>query len=425
MENLQNTNINYGGTSGFIRLQRTHYLNKFKIELDELNQDASHFETSNDICTPLDCVEEMVNSIPHEFWSRKDLKILDSCCGNGNFHAYLWTKTNLKNLYFNEINKTRIHNLKRLFKYKINSTENDFLEFEDVETFDLVVANPPYAKFNNGKRVSKNHNLSRDFINKAVKIVKKGGYILFIAPNNWMSYSDRNNLPSLLSQYQFRHLNINGAKKWFPKIGSSFTWFLLEKSPNRDPFKIENSYMKKDVQYAKLDQGVNFIPLYYSDEVREIFNKTINKGCPKYNVETSSYLHRYTKQDLIKDTMDNIHKYRLIHTPTQTLWSNKPHKYQEGWKVFISLTNQYKTFIDNCGMTQSIAFIRCSSRTEAVKIKKELDSNIYLFLNNLTRYGNFNNIRVIQNFPVLSEIKLNTAENDFINNFIYSDGKKI
>jgi hypothetical protein len=37
-------------------------------------------------------------------------------------------------------------------------------------------------------------------------------------------------------------------------------------------------------------------------------------------------------------------------------------------------------------MTQSIAFVRCSSKKEAEKIKNELDNDIYIFLNNITRY---------------------------------------
>ena len=38
----------------------------------------------------------------------------------------------------------------------------------------------------------------------------------------------------------------------------------------------------------------------------------------------------------------------------------------------MQLTNlNKKTFIDNCGMTQSIAFIRCDSKQEAARIKKE------------------------------------------------------
>jgi hypothetical protein len=68
-----------------------------------------------------------------------------------------------------------------------------------------------------------------------------------------MSYADRNKLPELLSQYQFRHLNINGAKKWFPKVGSSFTWFLLQKSPNIDKFIIENHYKLKTREKTKLN----------------------------------------------------------------------------------------------------------------------------------------------------------------------------
>jgi len=391
-----------------------------RVYFDELDMDESHFENSNDICTPLGCVTEMVDSIPASFWKRKSLKILDSCCGNGNFHAYIQTKTDIKNLHFNEINHTRIKNVENIFGQKINITTEDFLTFDNKEAFDLVVSNPPYAKFNNGKRVSKNHNLSRDFILKALQIVKPNGYILFIVPNNWMSFADRNVLPKLMSQYQFIHLNIHGAKKWFPKVGSSFTWFLLKKSPNKKPFKIENSYMRTDTQFAKLDKGVNFIPLYYSEEVRSILNKTLNKTCPKYKIETTSYLHHYTKRELISDRQSKIYRYKLIHTPSRTVWSKVPHKYQNGWKVFMSLTNKYQTFIDNCGMTQSIAFVRCASKSEAQKVKEALDNKIYLFLNNITRYGNFNNVKVLQQFPVLSQIKLSAKEEVFIEDFLQS-----
>ena len=236
-------------------------LTEIFTHFDNLNSDLSHFNNSNDICTPMGCVKEMVDTIPKEFWHRKNLKILDSCCGNGNFHAYIHTKCALNSLYFNEINEKRIINLKSYFGDTINFTNQDFLDFDSKEKYDLVVSNPPYAKFCGEKRASKNHNLSRAFIRKAIEITKQGGYILFIAPDNWMSFSDRNILPQLMSQYQFIHLNIHGAKKWFPKVGSSFTWFLMQKSPNTKSFVIENYYKTKDVVTAKLDKGVNFIPL--------------------------------------------------------------------------------------------------------------------------------------------------------------------
>ena len=143
--------------------------------------------------------------------------------------------------------------------------------------------------------------------------------------------------------------------------------------------------------------------MLYTREVYNILSKTVdNEHLVKYAVETSSNLHRYTKRDLIQDTADDIYKYRLIHTPKQTCYASRPHKFQDGYKVFISTTDKYKVFVDNCGMTQSIVFIRCSSENEANQIKQVLEHPLYVFINNLCRWGNFNNIRILQSFPIPS-----------------------
>lgn len=386
-----------------------------------LNADESHFATSNDICTPLGCVKEMVDTIPPSFWRRKNLKILDSCSGNGNFHAYIRTKTALANLYFNEINATRVANTKRIFGHAINIQNRDFLSFGDLlsarekDEYDLVVSNPPYAKFTGGARTAKNHNLARDFIKKALFVTKPGGYLLFIVPNNWMSLSDRNTLPRLLSRYQFIHLDLGTAKKkWFPKVGSSFTWFLLRKVANEKPCTVVNDYILRDRRQVKIEPGMDFLPLYYSEEVRRIFNKTVNAPNRKYAVETSSDLHRTTKSHLLSESQTPNFPYKIMHTPTQVLWSKRAHKFQNSWKVFISLTNQFGTFVDRCGSTQSIAFIRCRTKTEALQVSEALRGEVYLFLNNLTRYGNFNNVRVLQRLPLPGEFKLSAAEERLI-----------
>ncbi|MDI9325404.1 MAG: class I SAM-dependent methyltransferase [Alphaproteobacteria bacterium] len=390
-----------------------------KNYFDCLNQDVSHFVNANDICTPILCVKDMVDVIPESFWENKNIKVLDPCCGNGNFHAYIRTKTDLSNLYFNEINEKRIKNLKKYFGNSINLTQQDFLTFSNENKFDLIVANPPYAKFMDAdNRASKNHNLSRDFIEKALDIVKDGGYILFIVPNNWMSFSDRNFLPKKLSSYQFIHINIHGAKKYFPKVGSSFTWFLLKKTENKDDFIVENNYVISDKQKLKIKKDISFVPLYTSKIVESILDKTIrNDKLEKYNIETSSMLHHYTKKYLLNKKETKVYKYKLWHTPSQVSWSKEPHPFQNGYKVFLSLTNQYQIFIDNCGMTQSVAFIKCKNKKQAQEIKKELENDIYIFLNNLTRYGNFNNIRILQQLPILKDIKLTKDEIEFIKNF--------
>lgn len=405
---------------------------KLKRYFNILNLDKSHYVNSNDICTPIGCVEEMINKVPEDFWKKDNIKILDPCAGNGNFFGYIYhilKKYHSENkiindiLYFNEINEKRIGNIKKIFNSS-NITKKDFLSFEEKEKYNMVVANPPYAKFSiDGKRVAKNHNLSRDFILKAINITKQNGYIVFIVPDNWMSFADRNKVVEVLSNYQFIWLNIHEAKKWFRGVGSSFTWFVLKKEENKRNFFVENFFKLKIKSSTSLVKNSSFIPLLYTDEVKSILSKTINKDNEKFEVKTSSILHKYTKKDFLSPIEDDVFKYKIIHTPSQVVWSKIPHKFQDGYKVFISLTNKYSLFIDNCGMTQSIAFISVSSLEEGEIIKKILSHPFYVFLNNICRYGNFNNIRVLQRFPkpksfdVYNEFLITKDEQNLIEQF--------
>lgn len=201
---------------------------------------------------------------------------------------------------------------------------------------------------------------------------------------------------------QFHVLNIHTAKKYFKKIGSSFTWFLLENTQSYKEFRVDGIWKKKLYSSIVKSQVRRFIPMYYTRTIQSLLAKTIEADNEKFAVETTSFLHHYTKKKLLSDTEDFEHPYRLIHTPSQTCYSSIPHKYQDGYKVFISSTNKYGTFIDNCGMTQSIMFIRCSSRKEAESIHTILQHPLYKFLNDICRWGNFNNIRIVQRFPVPS-----------------------
>jgi len=402
-----------------------------------LNVDKDLVKTSNDVPTPIDCVVEMVSKIPEVFWENKNLKILDPCCGCGNFFLVIYFKllkyhdkehilTNM--LYFNDINTDRTDVVKRIFleeKYELNITHCDFTTYETDQKFDLIVANPPYAKLlPSGKRASKNHNMIGTFINKTLEILKGGGLMLYITPDNWMSFADRNILISKLTALQIHYINIHIAKKkYFKKVGSSFTWYLIENTPSYKSIEIEGVWKKNEYKDTVDSQIRRYIPLYYNKFIQSILNKTIDCDNIKFKVETSSNLHKYTKKKFISVEETEEYKYKLIHTPKQTVWSSKPHKFQEGYKVFISTTSYYNTFVDNCGMTQSIAFIRCENESEAKKISKTLTHPLYVLINNICRYGNFNNIRIMQKFPycenyenVFKTFNLTPEEIEFVEN---------
>ena len=387
-------------------------LKKYYDEI--LNVDKSTYGSSNDEPTPIDCISEMISKIPSELWTRPDLSILDPCCGNGNFFIpiiFELLKYNIpiitsleKILEFNDINKDRLANVRRVFcaeTYKLHVGENDFIKWNNNENYDLIVANPPYALLlENGKRASKNHNLIKDFISHALSLLKPNGYLLFLTPDNWMSFADRNTLIGIITSLQIIHLDIHTAKKYFKKIGSSFTWYIIQNRPGYQNINITGIWKNKLYHSSTTSQQRKYIPLLYNQMVQTILSKTIdNLILPRFEVKTSSDLHKYTKAAFIRTEQTPEYKYKLIHTPKQVVYSSRPHKFQDGYKIFISTTDKYSVFIDNCGMTQSIVFILCTSEDQAKKYLQILQHPIYVFINNICRWGNFNNIRILQSFP--------------------------
>jgi SAM-dependent methyltransferase len=371
-----------------------------------LNVDKTTYKNSNDEPTPIECIVDMYKRIPDELFERKELKILDPCCGNGNFFLPLVKTKNIcpeKNLYFNDTNVDRTDNVSRIFcgdKINLNITNIDFMEFDNNDKFDLIVANPPYAKFlANGKRSSKNHNLIKSWVSKALSLLKKDGYILFITPDNWMSLSNSNLLIKEITRLQIIHLDIHTAKKYFKKIGSSFTWYVIQNCKSYKDFTVSGIWKKKDYTSILPSKERNCIPLLFCSKTESIINKTLNKDIEKFDIQTTSYLHRYTKKDCISLNETETFKHRLIHTPSQTVYSNKSHKFQDGHKVFISTTNVYSPFIDTCGMTQSIAFVLTENEDQANQFLNILKHPLYKFLNDIHRYGNFNNTKILKQFP--------------------------
>ena len=281
----------------------------------KLNIDKTTYKSSNDEPTPMNCVIEMVSKLPEELWNRTRLKILDPCCGNGNFSIPIFYKLQDRNdnshileniLDFNDINEKRLENVRNVFcgdKYNLNISNIDFISNTNNNPvkYDLIVANPPYAKLlENGKRASKNHNLIKDFIKMSLHMLKPNGYLLFITPDNWMSFADRNILIGMITELQIIHLDIHSAKKYFKKIGSSFTWYIIQNRPFYKDISVSGIWKKNEYTDMVLSKKRKYIPLLYNKLVESILSKTVdNIELEKFKVETSSDLHRYTKKKKI------------------------------------------------------------------------------------------------------------------------------
>lgn len=370
----------------------------------------------NDITTPMPLVKEMLDAIPRRVF-KDGMTILDPCVGLGNFLIGIQDKLTeygvSGELVGTDININRVNIAKQLLPDATIKT-GSFLDMP-IELFDVVVANPPYAKITDGKRASKNHNIFPEFILKSLSMLKEGGAVVFICPTSWMSLSDRNIIAEKLTALNMIRLDINSSKKWFPGVGSSFSWFVCVNEPHAGATHVTGKHLKHTFDSHVVLRNERFIPLLCTDMAMRIMKK-ITSGTIKLGIETSSDLHATTRKDIISNHHDDQHPYKLVHTKLQTKWSQRPHKYQDGVKVFICLSSTYETWIDSCGMTQSVAFVRCGDDEQSQRIKKTLDSIPVAFAVSITRYGNFTNIRVLQQLSVRDDYT--DDELDYMKKFI-------
>lgn len=376
---------------------------------DELNKDESHMMSSDDICTPMECVKKMIDYIPEELWSREKIKVLDPCAGNGNFGAYCMSKTSIDNIWFNDVNEIRLNNCKKILNPK-NISKNDFFNINEKE-WDLIMANPPYSGGGN-----KNRSLSNLFIEHAIDILNENGYLCFVTPNNWMTYNNNNTtLKKLLENGTFVVID-NDVKKYFTGVGSSFTVFIWQKGVFTNKTYIVNNYLCKDIQKdVEIYKDLKFIPLYISQDVLDIERKIIKQDENKrffYRCD----LHNYTQKKYLSDNQDEKFKYKTIHTMRKVRYATKKQDIYEKWNIIVPLSTYYiPKVMNNVNVTQSVGYISFDEEDEANKYLDVINQPANKLLVHLTRYGNFNNIMVLKHLDFDKNVEFTDKEKETIN----------
>jgi adenine-specific DNA-methyltransferase len=422
-----------------------------EIDFEKLNQNSvtqvSFKNSFGEVFTPTALIEEMLELLPEEIWQNSHKKWLDPAAGVGNFHACVFKRlmVGLQNsipdetkrvshilenmFYFVEIQQKNVEIIQELFnknkKYKLNIFNGDFLSLNifdfNVMQFDIVLGNPPYQDmFAENIRKAKNHNLWSSFIESGFNLLSNNGYLLFITPPAWMSPSSKV-LNDIFLKNQLIHVNIGECSKYFNGIGSQFSYFLVQKKIplNETTFVYDfkgGSFIKKSkgVSKIKLTNKVEFIPQIPSKEAFSILQKTVFSKKEKFNVIYDSDLHKFTKKEFLSDVELPTHPFKILHTPTQIVWSIRPHKFQDRIKLFIPLTTYYENLIiDICGNTQGLGYILFENFEDAEKAKLILSSKLYRFIANITRWSNFNVPMVMKKLPLYPISKIISDEEIF------------
>lgn len=385
-------------------------MEKLIIKLDVLSSKSFQQNINrDDICTPMRCVKKMIDYIPNEFWKNKSIKILDPCSGYGNFGAYCASKTSDKNITYNELSQERYDWCKKHINPKNITNKDAFDYFRDTKNkYDLIVANPPYS---GGK--NKNKSISNLFIEGAIDILNDDGYLCFITPNNWMSFNNNNpTLRKLLEQGQFVILD-HSAKKYFNTVGSSFVIFVWKKTKEAIKTKVINNFLLKDEQEVFIEKENKFLPLYISQNILSIINKTIGDERNEFNYRCD--LHNFTQKKLLSDAKDNVFKYETIHTINKTRYASIKQDIYDNWNIIIPLTTYFKPFITNKkNVTQSVGYFSFKDKNNMEIYLKKLDKEYIKVLVHITRYGNFNCTKLLKHMIINQDVKFNKKENQEI-----------
>ena len=265
-----------------------------------------------EVFTPMILVNEMLDKLPKEVWENKNIKWLDPAAGMGNFPIAIYLrlietlkkvivndnerkKHILENmLYMSELNKKNVLICKQIFdinnEYKLNIYEGNSLNVDfnkefNVKQFDIIIGNPPYQDPN----ASGDNKLYLDFTKKSLDILINNGLLLFITPRNILEYLllVEKNRKYIDDFYQLKYLAIETSNKHFPKIGSSFAYFLIEKKIYYEKTIIEYMYCNKiEIIKIMLEKGFK-----------------IPKVLTKLDIEILSQLTSQTNNYILHDFM--------------------------------------------------------------------------------------------------------------------------
>jgi hypothetical protein len=412
-------------------------IEKFELIISKINKNKL-----GEVFTHVELIGEMLLYIKE--WEDPSKTYYDPTCGHGYFLFFTYeilmgngfkykgyeNITGLKNvikdendrekhiienmLYGTDIQQASIDECNKLFlsdKYNTNFKCIDFLKCSMVK-YDNIIGNPPFEDFIDDKRKAKNSNLWRPIIIKAYTMLNDNGFMSFVCPQSWMSASKANkNMFDLFNNNDVLVLNINECRRHFKGVGSSFSYFAINKSKKGVSTEVICEY-KKEIYKSKITFANNiFFPLLLTNTSMSIIRKTTMANIPKFPLKFDSYLHAYTKKDCLSKIEDNVFKHKIWHTPNAILWASKPHTSQDSWKVFISISTYYEALlVDKCGNTQGMGYILCDNEIDADKLKVILSFKIYRFIVNITRWSNWNSPDILKNLPKVDVNKTWTNE---------------
>lgn len=246
--------------------------------------------------------------------------------------------------------------------------------------FDVVIMNPPYqppTKKNAPGEGSGSRSVLWDkFVVLGLEILQPDGFLAAIHPTKWRKPDDK--MFPVITGNRIHYLEMHTKQDGINTFGAStpFDWYVLQKASPNGKVEVRDT----SGQSHSLDlSSFSFLPNNYFPLIAKLVGKKDDKKCEVLH-SFSAYEHR---KAWMHATKTNKFKYPCVHsTPTTgnpRLWfSSKREEFFGVSKVVFgdsdTIANVIIDMDGEYGITDHGIGIAVSSRTNAVRLKKALES---------------------------------------------------
>lgn len=172
-----------------------------------------------------------------------------------------WTKNQISSaIFYIQVGSDFTPFFTRKFDISLNKIgdANTFLEEKILMDFDVILGNPPYNEATTSKHASSKKkgsaNLSIQFIEKGLTLLKENGIIAYVTPDHWLRPTSRVR-DTLKKDGHFVHADLSSddiKKEYFPGVGSTFTWWVWAKKSGKNNFICEGKNLPENILECKM-----------------------------------------------------------------------------------------------------------------------------------------------------------------------------
>ena len=372
---------------------------------------ANEKKDNAEVPTPVKLVDEMLDTIPLEFWTSPN-KVFEPCCGKGNFVLGIFDRfykgleakypNNIERckvimtqcIYYADLTALNVFITTELLKchvqnyyycaggeldidYSFNAYTGDTLKVDitkqwKITGFDAVIGNPPYQNVNNNK--GSGNTLWNLFVEKSLNIwLIEKGLLLFVHPRGWRQINSKVGI--LMKKRQIVYLNMNSITKGLEtfRCATDYDYYLIE---NIDVYKETNidDYENKKYKFM-INKEYKFIPNHSLNEIFSLIDIVEDNG---FINDQSSYEPR--KKWMSKSNTSEF-KYPCVYSinsknEISKKWSNRNDNghFNITKFIFSNGNGYYKDINGDYGLTQWAYAIKCK-KEDIDSVEKAFNSN--------------------------------------------------